>query len=337
MHLYILPYFCKKKRVIKHIFPYLCTKKGRNKITQSLKSKIKVVKINMKKNKSEFLILGILILAYFGLTITCCQTRNSYASNIRIQALDQNNLVNKTVGWVIYHGEDDNSTYTITVNDLKTFGAEFLQINSEITQGLLSSYDILVIEEGGTDWLNSELTALDSWVKQGGALYILGDQPGYSQGNVSLHFNVYYNTTDPLAGILTIEDPSHALFENVSTIDSFFPSASIDEIQSTTSLEVLARSRDNVTIIAASLIQEGRILWNVDSDGIINDFNLANGDNRQLANNSWIWLATPNPPTGNGSTPTPDLLIPIIIGSSIAVAVIVVIVIVVLKKRSKKV
>lgn len=304
---------------------------------QSLNSKKKVVKINMKRNKSEFFILGILILSYLSLTITCCQIRNSYASNIRIQALDQNNLVNKTVGWVIYHGEDDNSTYTITVNDLKTFGAEFVQINSEITQGLLSSYDILVIEEGGTDWLNSELTALDSWIKQGGALYILGDQPGYSQGNVSLHFNVYYNTTDPLTGILTIEDPSNALFENVSTIDSFYPSASIDEIQSTPSLEVLARSRDNAPIIAASLIQKGRILWNVDSDGIINDFNIANGDNRKLANNTWIWLATPSPYTPGDGEEDNIIIIIIIISSIAGVAVIGSIIgIYIKKKRNKK-
>ncbi len=286
----------------------------------------------MKKNKNEFFILGILILSFLSLTITCFQIPNSYASNFRIQTLDQNNLVNKSVGWIIYHGEDDNSTYTVTVNDLKAFGAEFSQINSEITQILLSSYDILVIEEGGTDWLNSELIALDSWIKQGGALYILGDQPGDSQSNVSLYFNVYYNTTDPLAGLLTIEDSTHDLFENVTNIDCFFPSASIDEIQSTASLEVLARSGDNAAILAALLIQNGRILWNIDSDGTINDFNIGFADHRQFANNSWIWLATPNPYTpGNGGD---NMIIIIIIISSIAgVAVIGTIIGIYLKKR----
>jgi len=276
----------------------------------------------MKRSKSELFILGILILSCLSLTINCCQTSNSYELNIKIQALDQNNLVNKSVGWVIYHGEDDNSTYTVTVNDLKAFGAEFSQINSEITQVLLSSYDILVIEEGDAlDWLNSELIALDSWIKQGGALYILGDQPGHSQVNVSLYFNVYYNTTDPLAGLLTIEDPTHDIFENVTTIDSFWPSASIDEVQSTASLEVLARSRDNAPILAALLIQKGRILWNVDSDGIINDFNIANGDNRKLANNTWIWLATPSPYTpGDGGD---NIIIIVIIISSIAGAAVI--------------
>lgn len=288
----------------------------------------------MKKNKNEFFVLGILILLYLSLTISCCQTSNSYVGNIRTQALDQNNLINKSVGWVIYHGEDEETTYTLTVNDLKAFGAEFSQINSEITQILLSSYDILVIEEGGTDWLNSELIALDSWIKQGGALYILGDQPGHSQGNVSLYFNVYYNTTDPLAGLLTIEDPTHDIFENVTNIDSFLPSASIDEIQSTASLDILARSSDNAAILASLLIQKGRIFWNVDSDGIINNFNIVNGDNRKLANNTWIWIATPHPynPGGGGDN---MIIIIIIISSIVGVVAIVTIIFVIRRKRGK--
>ncbi|MFX1298880.1 MAG: hypothetical protein ACFFD2_28975 [Promethearchaeota archaeon] len=287
----------------------------------------------MKKNKSELCIIGILILSYLTLVINCCPISNSYAIDIKIQALDPSNLVNKSVGWVISHGEDDNSTYTVTVNDLKAFGAKFSQINSEITQFLLSTYDILVIEEGGTDWLNSELIALDSWIKEGGALYILGDQPGFSQGNVSLYFNVYYNTTDPLPGLLTIENPSHDIFENVTYIDAFFPSASIDETQSTSSLDVLARSGDNRTLIATLLINNGRILWNVDSDGLINDFNIGFADHRKLANNSWIWLATPNPYIPGGGGGDNMILIIIIISSIAGIAVIGTIIGIYLKKR----
>ena len=221
---------------------------------------------------------------------------------------------------------------------LKAFGADFSLINSEITSGLLSSYDILVIEEFGTSWASSELTSLKTWVEDGGALYILGDQPGDSQSSVTEHFNVYYNETSALDGFLTIINSTHPIFESVSDIQLLLgPSASLDESQSTESLEILAVSTDGAPILAALLVDSGRILWNVDSDGTINNPYIGNADHRQLANNSWIWLATPNPYTGNGPIVPPDLLIPIIIGSSIAVVVIIVIVVVVLKKRGKKV
>jgi len=287
----------------------------------------------MKKKYISFLFLGIICLLSSNIVIFSNQQLYRPA-NVRISALDESVLIGKNVGWIISHGEDDNSTYSFTINDLKSFGAQFSLINTPITSGLLSSYNIVVIEEGGTNWAPNELTALKAWIETGGAVYILGDQPGFSQGNVSQYFNVYYNVSMALNGLLTISDPGHPVFENVATIDSAFATASIDESLSTDALKVLAMSRDNQSLIAALLVNEGRILWNVNSDGIINDFSLDIDDNRKFANNSWIWLATSNPYTGNGPSDTGDLLIPIIIASSIAVVAIV-IVIVVWKKKKK--
>jgi hypothetical protein len=292
----------------------------------------------MKKNIVFCIIFSTSILFSLSVVNFTNNFSNSSVPVIRTQSLDESVLIDKNVGWVIYHGEDDNSSYTTTINDLKAFGADFSLINSEITSGLLSSYDILVIEEFGTSWASSELISLKTWVEGGGALYILGDQAGDSQSSVSEHFNVYYNETEALIGLLTISEPSHPIFESVSNILLVMkPSASLSESLSTESLEILAVSTDGAPILAALLVESGCILWNVDSDGTINNPYIGNADHRQLANNSWIWLATPNPYTGNGPTGPNDLLIPIIIGSSIAVAVIVVIVIVVLKKRGKKV
>jgi len=290
----------------------------------------------MKKNrKSLFLIVIVLTIS---LNILPFYIKGYYNNsfNIKTQSLDASNLSGKSVGWVITHGEDPDNDYSITVNDLQNLGANFSSINSVINNVLLSPYDILVIEEGGTEWQISELLSLKSWVENGGALYILGDLPGISQSNVSQYFNVYYNHTDALDGMLTILNSTHPLFENVTLVESFYPSASIDESKSIDSLETLAITDDGAPIIATLLVKKGHILWNVDSDGIINDFNIGIYDHRQLANNSWIWLATSNPYTGNGPSDTGDLLIPIIIGSSIAVVAIVII-IVVWKKRSKKV
>lgn len=289
----------------------------------------------MKKNrKSLFLIVVVLIISLSILPFNITGYNNN-SFNIKTQSLDASNLIGKSVGWVITHGEDPDNDYSITVNDLQNLGANFSSINSEINNSLLSSYDILVIEEGGTEWQISELLSLKSWVENGGALYILGDLPGISQSNVSQYFNVYYNHTDALDGMLTILNSTHPLFEDVTLVESFYPSASLDESKSIDSLEILAITDDGAPIIATLLVEKGQILWNVDSDGIINDFNIGIYDHKQLANNSWIWLATPNPYTGNGPSDTDNLLIPIIIIASSIAVVAIVIFIVVWKKRKK--
>lgn len=291
----------------------------------------------MKKSKRNIIVSGLAIIFFLSVFNVSNSKCNYNPLAIRIQSLDETVLIDKHVGWVITHGEDPFSDYSTTVNDLQDLGANFSSINSEINNVLLSSYDILVIEEGGTQWLTSELLSLKSWVEDGGALYILGDLPGISQSNVSQYFNVYYNNTDALDGMLTILNSTHPLFEDVTLVESFYPSASLDESKSIDSLEILAITDDEAPIIATLLVEGGHILWNVDSDGIINDFNIGIYDHRQLANNSWVWLATPNPYTGNGPPAPPDLLILIIVGLAIAGAVIIVIVVVVLKRRGKKV
>lgn len=286
----------------------------------------------MKKNYKINIILLLILNFCIALPINK-QVSSVNHPDLYIQALDKNNLINKNIGWIVCHGEDDNSTYSVTVNDLKAFGADFSLINNTvITSTLLNSYNILVIEEGGTNWGTNELIALNSWIEGGGALYILGDEPGHSQGNVSQYFDVYYNDTVSSAGALTILNTSHLLFENVSIIYSYGSTASIDASQSTNALDILAVTDEGGLIIVTLLIKSGRILWIVDSDGMINDFAISSDDNRQLANNSWIWLATPNPyiPDGGGGD---NIIIIIIIISSIVGAAIIISVIIIIRRR----
>ncbi len=215
-------------------------------------------------------------------------------ATLRLKALDNSSLIDKDIGWITTHGEDDNTSYSITVGDAEAFGANFSIINMEINSTILSYFDILVIEEGGSNWLSSELSSLKTWIEHGGALYILGDQPGDSQGNVSEYFNVFYNHSDPQSGPLSNLDLIHPIMEGVASLDSFFPSASINEFASTSFLHIIGRSWDDYPLLASLLVMDGRILWNVDSDGMINDFNIGHEDNRRLANNTWLWLATDN-------------------------------------------
>lgn len=257
------------------------------------------------------------------------------SSEIKFGSQDESVLNETNVGWIVSHGEDDNSTYSFTINDLKSFGAEFSLINTAIDSVLLSSYNIIVIEEGGTNWMGSELLALKTWIEDGGALYIIGDQPGYSQGNVSQYFNVYYNVSLVSDGLLTLTDPSHPLFEGVTSIDSFFSTASIDETLSTDSLKVLARSRDNQCLIASLLIENGRILWNVNSDGIINNPSISIADHHKLANNSWIWLATPAPYTPQGGNGDNSLIIIITVSSIAAIAILGTVIYIIRRRKSR--
>ena len=289
----------------------------------------------MQNYKFNLISSGILILFVLNLGLLTFNPGRCNLMDIEIKSLENENLQNKNVGWVITHGEDDNSTYSITLQDLKAFGANFSLIDSVISSILLNSYNIIVVEEGGTNWIGSELTALYSWVNDGGAIYILGDEPGYSQGNLSQYFNVFYNKSSPSSGLLTSLKANHPLFENVSNLDSALPTASLDETQSIEDLEILARSWDGYPLVASLVIGKGCILWNIDSDGLINDFNINWADHRKFANNSWIWLATPNPYDGNGANGN-NLFFILLIITIPAIASIIIVVFYAIKRKKTK-
>jgi len=263
------------------------------------RSYFQLFKKNIQKNKkSSLFILEIFLifLIHFAFSNSYSLLMTTEISSINPNSIisNSNNLLqDKQIGWVVTHGEDayDNppfNVYLTTINDVLAMGATLNNITSEINSTLLSNYDILVLEEGGTNWTASELADLESWIINGGSLYILGDNCDDAQTNVSAKFGIYYNSTDPQQGSLNF-DSSHFIFQNINTITSFFPSASINS-QISVNFMNLAWSVDNASLVIALQKVNGRILWNVDADGMIDDSYISQDDNHVLANNSWLWL-----------------------------------------------
>ncbi len=236
-------------------------------------------------------------------------------------------LYGKHVGWIVCHGEDDNSTYGEILQDLVQAGAEFSIINNTlINDTVVDSFDILILEENGTTWQIAEINALKRWVAHGGGLYILGDEPGLSQENVSQSFGVYYNHTAPAFGSSILDALDHPILKGVTTIYSDFPTASIIKSSSNASLNVIVSSYDGQPMVATLLHGNGRVLWIVDADGIINDVNLNFADNAIFANNCWIWLATANPVVNPDGNPGDQDLITLIVILVISVTAIVILI-----------
>ncbi len=232
------------------------------------------------------------------------------------------NLTNIDIGWITTHGENDNSLYTTTCSDAVDMNATFSIINSEINSSLLNNFDIVVIEQGGTSWSSSELNDLVNWVNNGGSVYILGDDLDPPQLDVSNKFNIHYNASDPIAGDITNLDHQYPILNGVISLYSFFPGASINVASSTSLLMYLALTNDSAVIVTALQVNLGRILINVDADGMIMDSWISADDNELFANNSWLWLADL---IGNGDSPpynppgeifNPILLVPLLMSGS---------------------
>ena len=214
-------------------------------------------------------------------------------------------LAGINIGWITTHGENSNSTYLITLNDAINMGANSLTITTEINNTLLSNFQIVIIEQGGASWTPVELNSLAIWVNNGGSVYILGDDLDPPQKNVSSKFNIFYNETDPISGDITNLNYQYPILNGVNNLYAFWPGASINITNSTNSLMNIALTDDLAVIVTALQVNQGRILINIDSDGMIRDdwINDAGSDNHIFANNSWLWLANV---IGNGDSPSSD-------------------------------
>jgi len=195
-----------------------------------------------------------------------------------------------SIGCVITHGEQNpNVDYTQTINDAKNMGATVSNINSVINAALLKSYDILVVEDGGSSWSGSELTALKDWVNDGGGLYLLGDNHAPALVSISSKFNVYFNTSAPPA-VPASTDMNHPIFNDVNSFMFVSPSASINLQTSRSDLWKVIWKRSAGLIVS---LEEGsgRIVWNVIGEGMVGDGYIHNSENKKIGRNTWIWLA----------------------------------------------
>jgi len=250
-------------------------------------------------------LLGTIFISPFFINTTSIYSSFLYNNPQISLKQNENPLTGIKIGWITTHGENGNSTYLTTLNDAINMGASTTIITTEINNSLLNNFQIVVIEQGGTSWTTNELNALSTWVNSGGSVYILGDDLDPPQLNVSILFQIFYNETDPVAGNIVNLNHQYPILNGITSLFAFFPAASIDIGNTTNSLMNIALTDDLAVIVAALQVNQGRILVNIDADGMIHDSWIGGNDNNLFANNSWLWLAKV---IGNGESNPPNPL-----------------------------
>ncbi|NVM52662.1 MAG: hypothetical protein HWN66_03080, partial [Candidatus Helarchaeota archaeon] len=226
------------------------------------------------------------------------------------------NLNNIDIGWIVTHGEDANSSYSIFLTNATNLGATSGEINQIINSFLIYPYEILVLEKGGDSWPNYELNNLWYWIENGGSLLIIGDNFGNAQVSVSNHFNVSYTPLGGTSGNSTQISYPHFLTSEINSLTFGSHFSAINVSDSNPSLQIIANTSDGYPQVVLLELGVGKILWIVDE--IISDFQIDDDDdNNQLfglnvlrwmseekVNNYAPSLSNPgyNPASGNSTT-----------------------------------
>lgn len=199
------------------------------------------------------------------------------------------NLDEIDIGWIILHGEDSNSTYSTFLNDAISLGATSEEFNSVIDPYLVYPYELLIIEEGGDPWLESELINLRYWLENGGSLIIIGDSMGDAQISVSNMFNVIYNPQLGNIGTSSqIYQPNY-LTVDVNSLNFNSPYTTIDISNSNPNLQIIANTSNGYPQIALLELGAGKVLWIIDE--IVENSQILDDDNQIFGLNTLRWMS----------------------------------------------
>ena len=178
-----------------------------------------------------------------------------------------------------------------------------------------------------------ELDALAEWVSSGRPLFLIGDNRDDSLVDVSQKFQVYYTTYLGSNNYTSDINQPHTLTNGLNQLYTI-PSASINELNSTSEIVGLIRDVNGELIVATLTYGRGTVTWICDDD-ILRDIYINEVDNRLFANNTWIWALEPVQGRIDGGKDN-FLTIIIISSSSVVAGVIIGVVIYTVKRRKSK-
>jgi hypothetical protein len=196
-------------------------------------------------------------------------------------------------GYSIY---SDSSKYTILrdtlVNKSYTFDKFYLSPDGNFTSDRLAPYDILIVNTPEWNFTASEVEAVQSWVEDGGGLWVMGDQTSFFTShnqNINYLLNEYdmkLNNSQKYDVFHTITSdlPVHPLREEISKLHF---SGGV-YINITGSAEAIAYNESNI-YAAAQEWGEGRIFLTGDINYVA-DY-LDEVDNNQFGVNIANWLS----------------------------------------------
>ncbi|MFW9865729.1 MAG: hypothetical protein ACFFEN_06470 [Candidatus Thorarchaeota archaeon] len=199
------------------------------------------------------------------------------------------NLNGIDIGWITTHGETPNATYSTFLNDAINLGATSREFDQQISPNLLYPFEMLMIEEEGDTWENSELIILKSWVENGGKLIIIGDNQDEAQTSVSNIFDFKYKDYFGLTGSSNQIFQPHYLTVNVNSIYFGTQAATVDLNISNPALNVIVNSSDGTPQVCYLELGFGRVLWIIEE--IIENPLILQGDNRIFGQNVLRWMS----------------------------------------------
>jgi len=214
-----------------------------------------------------------------------------YALPVIEETYVKNNLaINTVVVFINFHilidqghGTDSILNYSIWTSSLITTGHIVDLTTSSLTLSLLEGYDILIIPQARFAFHSSEIKAIQTFVKNGGGLFVIGDD----------HPSIYTDLTS-FTGIswidggfngITIDITPHPVTEGVSSV--YFGS-SLSKLALKGSAQSIIRI-NSISELAVSSYYNGRVAGVSDENTVL-DGDIDQADNSILFTNLILWL-----------------------------------------------
>ena len=188
------------------------------------------------------------------------------------------------IGTVIAHGEYNPRTmYPTIITELIQRGATITDITIPLNSSLLSNYDLLWFDEGGSSMTENETDAIEQWVQNGGGFFITGDDTGSAMGLLQ-RFNLSYAGT-PGSGSTNITY-SHPITSGVNEI--YFPSPiSALNISSQPNVTLCVELNDYAMVVAMEFGAGGFVI--IVDKVVLHTY--TSKDNHLLIKNTFGWLS----------------------------------------------
>ncbi|UCG52209.1 MAG: choice-of-anchor D domain-containing protein [Candidatus Latescibacterota bacterium] len=189
--------------------------------------------------------------------------------------------------WDRSHGQQAMDVWSIFISDVTSRGATATENFQAITPALLANYDILWLTDYMTDWAQSEIDAVQAWVRAGGALVFECDE---SVGRVNILLDglgsgITYDAMNATSGT-TFNIHPHEITEGVSSV--WLPAPQSHLVVAAPAGQLVDDTYD-LPVCACSEVDMGAVF--AISDEIFNDGSIGIADNQLFANQAVDWMA----------------------------------------------
>jgi len=224
----------------------------------------------------------------------------AYAVPVPGEIVTANNIATKMVlvrsikGYILVdqtHGTDSITGYRTWIDDLIRRGYVVdTHTAGPITSTVLATYDVFVTPQAHSTYSPDELTAIQSFVSNGGGLLVIGDDDPYIYTDLTDFAGISW-TYGGVSGITT-DITAHEVTVGVSSVYLQAPVAMMHV--SGVAMDLVRDPAGNVMLAACEHV--GKVIGFAD-EGSLWNYGIVEEDNLRLANNMIDWLSLARPVT----------------------------------------